>query len=262
MTVPEIDAERCNLCGICVDTCPGGVLLSGDQAPPRPEHAQLCIACGHCVAVCPQGAVSHPALAAERFLPQAEQGPDLAQRLLDLMLTRRSTRVFRQKPVAKETLEALVQAACLAPSAHNTQSPQYLAVADPESLRELGDLTAAFLDSLARRLGHPLLGRLMALFAADAVAGAQPLLPAFRRTAADWQEGKDTILHGAPALLLCHSTRRVTFAEANAQLALQNAALMAHALGLGSFFTGFVVAACQHNRKLPWLLGIPPEHTV
>ena len=116
MTAPEIDPERCNLCGICLDTCPGGVLVSGGQAPPRPEQPQFCIACGHCVAICPQGAVSHPALPASCFLPAAEQDRATAERLLDLMRTRRSTRVFRETPVDKEALEALVQAASLAPS--------------------------------------------------------------------------------------------------------------------------------------------------
>ena len=48
-----------------------------------------------------------------------------------------------------------------------------------------------------------------------------------------------------------------------AQLALQNASLVAHSLGIGHFYTGWVLAPCRApmarawNRRIPSLIGIP-----
>ena len=56
--MPEIDRERCTLCGDCVKNCPQGAvhICSGkvilDEA--------LCEYCGECEDVCPMGAVALP----------------------------------------------------------------------------------------------------------------------------------------------------------------------------------------------------------
>ena len=55
MSHPVISADECIACGVCVDTCPAGVLELGD------EHAQVvdadsCVACGACAEACPAGA--------------------------------------------------------------------------------------------------------------------------------------------------------------------------------------------------------------
>ena len=74
----------------------------------------------------------------------------------------------------------------------------------------------------------------------------------------------DPILNGAPVLLAFHARRMDGFGDVNAQLALQNAFLVAHALGVGHFYTGWVVSpsrapmARAWNRRIPDLIGIPP----
>ena len=76
------------------------------------------------------------------------------------------------------------------------------------------------------------------------------------------KDGIDTILYNAPVLILFHADKRVRFAEANANLALHNGTFAACALGLGSFYTGYVVSACIHSREIPDLLQIPRRHAV
>jgi hypothetical protein len=79
-----------------------------------------------------------------------------------------------------------------------------------------------------------------------------------------FESGADPILNGAPALLVFHAPRTVGFADVNAQLALQNASLVAHALGIGHFYTGWVLAPCRApmarawNQRIPSLIGVPP----
>jgi len=56
MPRPVIDEEECSACGICVDTCPEGVLdLVGDCA--EPVNDEDCTACGTCMEECPMGAI-------------------------------------------------------------------------------------------------------------------------------------------------------------------------------------------------------------
>lgn len=57
MAQPVIDADECIACGVCVDTCPAGVLELGDS------HAEVkdedsCVACGSCQEACPAGAIT------------------------------------------------------------------------------------------------------------------------------------------------------------------------------------------------------------
>jgi NAD-dependent dihydropyrimidine dehydrogenase PreA subunit len=56
MPRPIISEEECSGCGICVDTCPEGVLeLVDDKAEPVNEDE--CTACASCMEECPMGAI-------------------------------------------------------------------------------------------------------------------------------------------------------------------------------------------------------------
>jgi NAD-dependent dihydropyrimidine dehydrogenase PreA subunit len=52
-TLPEINLERCDRCGRCVDQCPNHAVERGPDGPfiARPED------CTDCEAICPQGAI-------------------------------------------------------------------------------------------------------------------------------------------------------------------------------------------------------------
>lgn len=59
MSAPEIDTTECTGCGICVDTCPNGVLdIVGSSAAVVNEDS--CVECGECVEECPLGAIDLP----------------------------------------------------------------------------------------------------------------------------------------------------------------------------------------------------------
>jgi hypothetical protein len=83
-----------------------------------------------------------------------------------------------------------------------------------------------------------------------------------------YESGADPVLNGAPALLVFHARGTVGFAEVNAQLALQNASLVAHSLGIGHFYTGWVVSTCRApmapkwNRRMSKLIGIPSGNKI
>lgn len=56
MAHPIIDADECIACGVCVDSCPSGVLELEDVATVADGDA--CVACGACLDACPAGAIT------------------------------------------------------------------------------------------------------------------------------------------------------------------------------------------------------------
>ncbi|HPG70169.1 MAG TPA: nitroreductase family protein [Candidatus Hydrogenedentes bacterium] len=263
MSKITIDATTCTRCGRCVAECPAVVLeQSFPKQPPEAVREAFCIACGHCVAICPVDALHHTAFPESTVHAVAEDLLPTSEQLLELMRARRSIRVFHERPVERELVEQVIEAARLAPTAHNSQSTRYTVVQDPVQLKQVADLTADYFDKLARQLRNPVSRRLLSLIAPKQIKGALQMLPELEAFLAAIRGGMELILHGAPCLILFHAAPGGHFPAANANLAIQNATLMAQALGLGSFWTGFVVAACTRDRRIASLLDVPPGQVI
>ena len=58
---------------------------------------------------------------------------------LECIKTRRSIRKFKDEPVAHETVDAIVEAASMAPSWKNTQITRYYVVENPDIKQEIAD---------------------------------------------------------------------------------------------------------------------------
>ncbi|MDI6891702.1 MAG: 4Fe-4S binding protein [Actinomycetota bacterium] len=56
MSRPVIDKDECSGCGICVDSCPNGVLDLVDEISVVVNEEE-CTGCGICVEECPMGAI-------------------------------------------------------------------------------------------------------------------------------------------------------------------------------------------------------------
>ena len=100
------------------------------------------------------------------------------------------------------------------------------------------------------------LGRRAAAAIAEFAPELEGLVSLFNR-------GTDLILREAPALVLfCADSAGGSMASINANLALQNAALAVETVGLGCFYTGFVVIACDRDNSIARLLSLPATHKI
>ncbi|MEW6137727.1 MAG: 4Fe-4S binding protein [Thermodesulfobacteriota bacterium] len=54
---PEVSADACSFCGLCVDVCKEGAVTLPDQGGAVAIDSHLCVSCGQCVRACPNGAV-------------------------------------------------------------------------------------------------------------------------------------------------------------------------------------------------------------
>jgi NAD-dependent dihydropyrimidine dehydrogenase PreA subunit len=119
MYAVTIDTERCKKDGLCAMVCPKGIFVQREKLTiPELMDEEGCIACGQCVAICRQGAISHSEFPATTLRAiQFEQMPT-PEDVMVLLKTRRSIRAFRDKPLAKDTIETIIDGARFAPSGH------------------------------------------------------------------------------------------------------------------------------------------------
>jgi len=256
MTSITIDTVICKKCGTCALCCPMAVFVKeGKDSVPEAVHEDFCINCGHCVAVCPQGALSRTDYPQGTINPINQKLIPDAEQVIELLRTRRSTRQFADKPVEKDLIEKIIDGARYAPSAHNVQSTEFVVVQDKAILNKIIELTALYLDRISEKASEQ-------VSVDNKVSAGQHLLLSFQRVAKAHESGADWILHDAPVLLVFHAHKSGLMADINANLALQNASLVAHSMGLGSVYTGFITAACKQDSSISNLLSLPENHRI
>jgi nitroreductase len=180
------------------------------------------------------------------------------------MRSRRSKRAFKNRTVEKEKLERVLEVARFAPSGHNEQSTEFVVIQDQAMIHEIGKLTAAGLKKLALPFKSAI-GRLImrAMIGKRGTEYVGELAPEFEKLASLYRAGTDIILHEPPVLLLfCADSVGGAFASTNANIALHNAALAAEALGLGCFYTGFVVTVSERDDSIAKYVGLPETHKI
>ena len=265
--MPEItiDADVCIKDGLCAKTCVHFIFRQEEKNTiPNIVDPQRCYSCGQCVAICPGGAISHSDYPKETVTSINDEYIPNYDQLLELIRSRRSKRLFKEKPVEREKIEKVLEAARFAPSGHNEQSTEFVVVQDKQNLHEIGTLTAKGLEKTAMPFKNPI-GR-MIMRRALGRRGAEylsELAPELERVASMYYSGKDWILHDAPALIMfCADSAGEFFARVNANLALHNAAIATETVGLGCFYAGFVVIASHRDNSIARLVSLPETHKI
>ena len=240
MSLLTVDRSRCVQCGLCVFVCPRGLIQIENGWPSLPTP-QLCIACGHCVAVCPSSALDHECapLAGQLPLPDCCR-PD-SESTLFFLRSRRSIRCFDSKPVSRDLLRRLLEAARFAPSGGNSQGISYRVIDSLPHLRQLTANTIAWMEEPAQALSvkSPVYAQYVAMYR---------------------QGGCDSILRDAPALILGTAAKTFARGRENTLLALEYAELYASTLGLGTCWAGLLEdAAFAGYPPLLETLRLPDE---
>lgn len=260
-----IDSDVCKKDGLCAMTCMRGIFTQDEKnTVPKIIGAEHCYSCGQCVAICTQGAITHshyPEGTVTRV--QSEHLPTY-DNVLELIRSRRSKRLFRDKPVERDVTDKVLEAARLAPSGHNEQTTEFVVVQDKKALQQIGALTAQGIRKTAQPFQNPV-GRLIMrrILGPRGAAYLNELAPELEGLATLYDDGKDWILREAPVLILfCADSAAEYFARVNANLALHNAAMAAETLGLGCFYSGFVVLASDRSDKIAKLVSLPDTHKI
>ena len=251
----RVNDSSCIRCGRCVKVCPSQIFVQekagGDVTLHKPEN---CIVCGHCVAACPTGSVEHAEFPAERVHAADYAAMPTPEQVELLLAVRRSNRALSKRPVPQEMLDRILAAADRAPTASNARQLGYTLVTDPAQLRAVAEYTLGVFGKLEKRLLHPLVKPWLSRI----VPGVYRYVPVFKRLRREYAEGRDRILRGATAVLFIHAPKANRFGAEDANLAYQNASLMAEALGVSQIYMGFVLTALRQDKqeKLAGMLGL------
>ncbi len=157
--------------------------------------------------------------------------------LMEAIEKRRAVREFTDAPVERATVERLIHAAVLAPSAMNLQPWAFAVLLDRQRIEDLGDRAKSHLLANFPRTG--------------------PVASLRKRV----EDPQYVLFHRAPALVLVLATSSEAQADEDCCLAAQNLMLAARGEGIG---------ACWIGLARPWAnlsstkveLGLPEHYAV
>ena len=239
------DYDKCNNDGICAHVCPRKLIaLDAETSRPEsiPEAAELCINCGHCLAVCPTSAIALKGVNPEdcrriskKQLPNFEQ-VDL------LMRSRRSIRVYKDKPLDREIIEQLLDTCRYAPSGSNSQPVHWIVASGRERLDVLAQMVIDWMQQEVDAKS-PLAERMHL----DVVVEG-------------WKRGEDRIFRGGPAVMMTHAPEIGSLPSENCAIAMTFLDLAAAVLRLGTCWVGYLMLAAAQHPPISEALGIPQGH--
>jgi nitroreductase/NAD-dependent dihydropyrimidine dehydrogenase PreA subunit len=236
-----VDKEKCRRDGICLAVCPMSIVEMKDGLLPELTAGLevLCIKCGHCVAVCPHGALSLDEMATESCPPVRGDLGVGREQMEQLFRSRRSIRNYQDKGVERKILTKLIDMAHYAPTGSNSQQLQWLVFDSREKLRTLTEIIIDMLRHLVKK--------------------GDPLAKTYRleRLIAAWEQGKDPVLRGAPALLVVHAPRAYPLAQVDSSIALTFLDLAAPTDDIGCCWAGFFMMAAAQWPPLQEALALP-----
>lgn len=254
----QINSQTCIHCGHCADVCPAKIMVQKQASGSISIiNIDTCIVCGQCAAICPTNAVVH-----NKFplvtLHKVDQNDLPTPESLELLIkNRRSNRVFSSKPIPRDKLMRIIEAAHRAPTATNAQKISFTLVTSPKKINEITEFTLNTFGEALKKLKNPLLKP----FLKRAMPEALHYVPVFEELIENYKQGQDGILRGATTLLFINAPRGSRFGSIDANLAYQNASLLAESLGIAQFYCGYVLSAAEQHKKkeLSRILGIQEE---
>ncbi len=262
-----VDAERCTMCGLCIEACPRDILVEGSKiaGTVKPE---TCYYCGHCKAVCPENALHFPAIPGEDFEPvlAVTERPD-PDRLLLQFRSRRTTRRFRPDAVEREKLEKIIQAGRYAPTAHNSQSVNYLIIQSGQALAKLKEQAIKAMADLVKEVektNETAREKEESSRHQGAIVRYSHGFPSgIKKKVQAAQRGQDLLFYNAPVLIICHTDpSKTSFPTWDVSLANMQMLLMAEVLGLGTCLNGALIRAIEYSTELRASFPIPAEHEI
>ena len=259
----EIDSTKCTKCGFCFEVCPNYVLALNKSQEIQVKYPEQCCICGHCVAVCPENALIHKKMATEKFedLPVIKIPPE---NIRNLLLSRRSIRVFKEKPVPKELIEQLIEVAIHAGTSANGQTENFIVIQDRKLLSELEKMVIKIMwDKGMKYLGSEIGQKLAKTKLGDEMLRQAIPYHHIIRNRRQNNELAGMIFRNAPVVMVIHGLRTNFMAHANCSIATRNMEIMAKTMGLGTCWVGFLpLAAHLAKKKIEKYLKIPDDHSI
>lgn len=256
----KIDDDKCKHEGHCVSVCCESHVYTQDAPGETPKVAapENCVLCGHCIAVCPGDAISHSGMDAAGFMPVNSDTLPSPEIMENFLLSIRSVRRYKKKPVPEETIQRLLTAGSKAASDQNAQDREFVVVTDPKAIRELSGRLNAHYGKLMKLLPAPL-RRAMAVPFAGMMKYIENSIPDMRRVVREYGQGIDSFFYNAPCLIAITSARGNSLGKDTCITAQETIRALAHASGLGTCISGYAISAPNVTENF---FGVPKERKI
>jgi nitroreductase/NAD-dependent dihydropyrimidine dehydrogenase PreA subunit len=237
-----VDPSRCLHDGVCVANCPTSLLHMVEATSgrvPASDQGEYCIRCGHCVSLCPTGALALTSLPRSELRDLFPDRRTSSEQVEQLLQARRSIRRYRDQVVPRALIERALDSARFAPSGINQQPVAWTVVEGHDKVHALAQSVRDFAADLVAKK-HPVAERLH-----------------FERFIGEWDRGQDTILRGAPVVVVAHTPAGDTMGQTAATIAMTYFQLAAMALDLGTCWAGYLQIALGFSPAVAKLAGVP-----
>jgi ferredoxin len=217
-----IDYEACIACGQCKSVCIRDNIEIDEVAY---ETGSNCFECGHCMAICPTKALTLKIFKGresriEDYNPR--EFPVEYQDLLQFLKQRRSIRWFKKKKIDKFTFDRLFEGAYYSPSAQNEQDVEFVVLDGKlnDFMKHVYDIIKVKEDEFFR------IKEFGDYIRDNSTKNYHPLL---------WSGHQ---------LILTFSTDKTSAVIANTRMEL-----LAYSLGLGGFYSLFILKADEIDHE-------------
>ncbi|MHA1527047.1 MAG: nitroreductase family protein [Promethearchaeota archaeon] len=245
MGVMRVDQSKCNKCGLCLQNCPFRAWEYDEVGFPALKEQYACFSCFNCKVACPNDAIiivepyhvtdgfwktdSYPLPVKMPLDPKDESGnPTEWNSIENAVITRRSVRNFKDKPIPESLIQRVLEAGRFAPSAGNTQPWKFVVITNKARLNEI---------EKKKKNGVKI------LYQMGTIGGNKEL----------------SISFGAPVVILILGDERAPSFEVNIGICGQNMNLVANSLGIKAFWNGFLAFGIEGSPlkkklgiKSPW----------
>jgi nitroreductase len=215
------------------------------------------------MAVCPTDAVTIAGLSYGQEIIPSPAGPLSPEEFQKLITTRRSVRVFQNKPVPRELLEKIVEAISLAPMGFPPHRTEITIVSTRARIEKALPFCVQLYSNMNKWLKNPLIRYMIKrklppetfnTIISHVMPSIMARLPIMQKT------GKDIITRGAQAMLLFHADRQAEMHTEDIHIATTYALLAAHALGLGATAIGLIPPVVNKVKEVREIFQIPEKN--
>lgn len=261
-----IDKQKCTNCRKCYEICPNYVFSLVTNAENKKSielrYPEQCCICGHCIAICQTRALSHESMPLSSFIPvqRDEINPESMEKLL---VSRRSVRNYKQKPVPEEILQKLIEAGIHAGSSSNGQTEEFIVIRDQQKIRHLELLVIDVLWNAGLKY---LNGGFMKTFLkrkyGNEVIHQYEAYHNIIKHRKEHNEQEGMIFRNAPVVIVVYGIKTNFLAQTNCALAIRNIEILAESMGLGTCWVGFLPSAANKSKKINKFLQIPKDKII
>ena len=244
MSLFIVNKEKCIRCGACAEVCPCYVIKTDAEKWPVKTNVKTCIACGHCVAVCPTAAIDNRKSPLQEQKIIGEWRSPGKESVEGVLRFRRSIRAYKKEVVENEKIKELMNIARYAQTGGNSQGLSFLVYSGRETLDKISEAVIRWME--------------------DIIATNSEKAPYFKSVVKSYREnGVDTILRGAPNLIVSIAPEIFASARDNTSFTWSYAEIFAPSLGLGTCIGGFAqFCAFSGYESLLEILQLPKGYSV